>query len=82
MEDPYTKLMRLQEQAKKTQEATELAQKRRRDMEEANNKLLAEKNALLNSLSGEQNALQDYQAKCAQLTAQKEELDNQLRVCI
>lgn len=71
---------KLEEKAQKAQEALEKEEKLRKDLEALNSKLLAEKTALLDSLSGEKGCLQDYQEKCAKLTAQKNDLDNQLRV--
>jgi DNA repair exonuclease SbcCD ATPase subunit len=73
-------LQKLEEKAQKAQEAFEKEEKARKELEALNSKLLAEKTALLDSLSGEKGALQDYQEKCAKLTAQKNDLDNQLRV--
>lgn len=73
-------LQKLEEKAQKAQEALEKEEKARKELEALNSKLLAEKTALLDSLSGEKGALQDYQEKCAKLTAQKNDLDNQLRV--
>lgn len=71
---------KLEEKAQKAQEALEKEEKARKELEALNSKLLAEKTALLDSLSGEKGALQDYQEKSAKLTAQKNDLDNQLRV--
>ena len=71
---------KLEEKAQKAQEAFEKEEKARKELEALNSKLLAEKTALLDSLSGEKGALQDYQEKAAKLTAQKNDLDNQLRV--
>jgi len=78
-DDPVT-FQKLEEKAQKAQEAFEKEEKLRKDLEALNSKLLAEKTALLDSLSGEKGALQDYQEKTAKLTAQKNDLDNQLRV--
>lgn len=75
-------LQKLEEKATKAQEALEKEEKARKELEALNSKLLAEKTALLDSLSGEKGALQDYQEKCAKLTAQKNDLDNQLRVSL
>lgn len=77
--EPIT-FQKLEEKAQKAQEALEKEEKARKELEALNSKLLAEKTALLDSLSGEKGALQDYQEKCAKLTAQKNDLDNQLRV--
>lgn len=71
---------KLEEKATKAQEAFEKEEKLRKELEALNSKLLAEKTALLDSLSGEKGALQDFQEKTAKLTAQKNDLDNQLRV--
>lgn len=79
--EPLT-LQKLEEKAQKAQEAFEKEEKLRKELEALNSKMLAEKTALLDSLSGEKGALQDYQEKCAKLTAQKNDLDNQLRVSI
>lgn len=78
-DEPIT-FQKLEEKAQKAQEALEKEEKLRKDLEALNSKLLAEKTALLDSLSGEKGALQDYQEKAAKLTAQKNDLDNQLRV--
>ena len=78
-DEPLT-FQKLEEKAAKAQEALEKEEKLRKDLEALNSKLLAEKTALLDSLSGEKGALQDYQEKSAKLTAQKNDLDNQLRV--
>lgn len=80
-DEPIT-FQKLEEKAAKAQEALEKEEKLRKDLEALNSKLLAEKTALLDSLSGEKGALQDYQEKAAKLTAQKNDLDNQLRVSI
>lgn len=80
-DEPLT-LQKLEEKAQKAQEAFEKEEKLRKELEALNSKMLAEKTALLDSLSGEKGALQDYQEKCAKLTAQKNDLDNQLRVSI
>jgi DNA repair exonuclease SbcCD ATPase subunit len=79
IEEPLT-FQKLEEKAQKAQEALEKEEKLRKDLEALNSKLLAEKTALLDSLSGEKGALQEYQEKTAKLTAQKNDLDNQLRV--
>jgi hypothetical protein len=79
IDEPIT-FQKLEEKAAKAQEALEKEEKLRKDLEALNSKLLAEKTALLDSLSGEKGALQDYQEKAAKLTAQKNDLDNQLRV--
>lgn len=80
-DEPIT-FQKLEEKAAKAQEALEKEEKLRKELEALNSKLLAEKTALLDSLSGEKGALQDYQEKSAKLTAQKNDLDNQLRVSI
>jgi hypothetical protein len=79
--DPLA-FQKLEEKAAKAQEAFEKEEKLRKECEALNSKLLAEKTALLDSLSGEKGALQDFQEKTAKLTAQKNDLDNQLRVSI
>lgn len=79
IDEPMT-FQKLEEKATKAQEALEKEEKLRKELEALNSKLLAEKTALLDSLSGEKGALQDYQEKAAKLTAQKNDLDNQLRV--
>lgn len=71
---------KLEEKATKAQEAFEREEKARKELEGLNSKLLAEKTALLESLSGEKGAISDYQEKVAKITAQKNDLDNQLRV--
>ncbi|XP_052864972.1 myosin heavy chain, muscle isoform X8 [Anopheles cruzii] len=72
-------IAKLEEKATKAQEAFEKEEKMRKELEALNSKLLAEKTALLDSLSGEKGALQEYQEKSAKLTAQKNDLENQLR---
>uniref|UniRef100_A0A336MJ45 CSON000536 protein n=1 Tax=Culicoides sonorensis TaxID=179676 RepID=A0A336MJ45_CULSO len=72
-------IAKLEEKASKAQEAFEKEEKMRKELEALNSKLLAEKTALLDSLSGEKGALQEYQEKSAKLTAQKNDLENQLR---
>uniref|UniRef100_A0AAG5DQM6 Myosin heavy chain n=1 Tax=Anopheles atroparvus TaxID=41427 RepID=A0AAG5DQM6_ANOAO len=72
-------IAKLEEKAQKAQEAFEKEEKMRKELEALNSKLLAEKTALLDSLSGEKGALQEYQEKSAKLTAQKNDLENQLR---
>jgi hypothetical protein len=79
---PNLQLQKLEEKASKAQDAFEKEEKMRKELEALNSKLLAEKTALLDSLSGEKGALQDYQEKAAKLTAQKNDIDNQLRVSI
>lgn len=71
---------KLEEKATKAQEAFEREEKARKELEGLNSKLLAEKTALLESLSGEKGAISDYQEKVAKIQAQKNDLDNQLRV--
>lgn len=73
-------LQKLEEKAKKAEEAFAKEEKMRKELEALNSKLLAEKTALLDSLSGEKGQLSEFQEKCAKLTAQKNDLDNQLRV--
>lgn len=75
-------LQKLEEKARKAEEALEAEQKVRKELEGLNSKLLAEKTALLDSLAGEKGSLQEYQEKAAKLQAQKNDLDNQLRVSI
>ncbi|XP_065091225.1 myosin heavy chain, muscle-like [Ochlerotatus camptorhynchus] len=72
-------IAKLEEKATKATEALEREEKMRKELESMNSKLLAEKTALLDSLSGEKGALQEYQEKAAKLTAQKNDLENQLR---
>ncbi|XP_062546189.1 myosin heavy chain, muscle-like isoform X5 [Armigeres subalbatus] len=72
-------IAKLEEKAQKAQEAFEKEEKARKELEALNSKLLAEKTALLDSLSGEKGALQDFQEKAAKLNAQKNDLENQLR---
>lgn len=73
-------LQRLEEKAKKAEEAHAAEVKVRKELEALNAKLLAEKTALLDSLSGEKGQLQDFQERCAKMQAQKNDLENQLRV--
>lgn len=71
---------KLEEKARKAEEALAVEEKLRKELEGLNSKLLAEKTALLDSLAGEKGSLQEYQEKSAKLQAQKNDLDNQLRV--
>lgn len=73
-------LQKLEEKAKKAEDALAAESVVRKELEGLNAKLLAEKTALLESLSGEKGALQEFQEKTAKLNAQKNDLDNQLRV--
>jgi len=75
-------LQRLEEKAKKAEELHAAEVKVRKELEVLNAKLLAEKTALLDSLSGEKGQLQDFQERNAKMTAQKNDLENQLRVSI
>lgn len=72
-------IARLEEKAKKAEDAHAAEVKVRKELEALNAKLLAEKTALLESLSGEKGQLQDYQERNAKLQAQKNDLENQLR---
>lgn len=72
-------IAKLEEKAKKAEEALEAEVKVRKELEGLNSKLLAEKTALLDSLAGEKGSLQEYQERSAKLQAQKNDLDNQLR---
>ena len=82
LKKPDNKLQQLEQKAAAAQENFEKEEKLRKELEALNSKLFAEKQALLDSLSGEKGALQDYQEKAAKLTAQKNDLENQLRVSI
>lgn len=73
---------RLEEKAQKAEAAHAAEVKVRKELEALNAKLLAEKTALLDSLSGEKGQLQDFQERCAKMQAQKNDLENQLRVSI
>ncbi|XP_067622952.1 myosin heavy chain, muscle isoform X45 [Eurosta solidaginis] len=72
-------IARLEEKAKKAEELHAAEVKVRKELEALNAKLLAEKTALLDSLSGEKGQLQDFQERNSKLTAQKNDLENQLR---
>ncbi|XP_005176298.1 myosin heavy chain, muscle isoform X18 [Musca domestica] len=72
-------IARLEEKAKKAEDAHAAEVKVRKELEALNAKLLAEKTALLESLSGEKGQLQDFQERCSKLQAQKNDLENQLR---
>uniref|UniRef100_A0A1Q3G4N6 Putative myosin class i heavy chain n=1 Tax=Culex tarsalis TaxID=7177 RepID=A0A1Q3G4N6_CULTA len=72
-------IAKLEETAKKAQDDLEKETKLRQELEALNSKLLAEKTALLDSLSGEKGALQEFQEKTAKLQAQKADVENQLR---
>ncbi|XP_031624288.1 myosin heavy chain, muscle isoform X20 [Contarinia nasturtii] len=72
-------IAKLEEKARKAEEAFAAEEKLRKELEGLNSKLLAEKTALLDSLAGEKGSLQEYQEKSAKLQAQKNDLDNQLR---
>lgn len=73
-------LQKLEEKAAKAQEAFEREEKLRKELEVLNSKLLQEKTDLLASLEGEKGSLSEFQEKSAKLTAQKNDLDSQLRV--
>lgn len=75
-------LQRLEEKAKAAEEKYLVELNARKDLELLNAKLLTEKQALLSSLAGEKGSLQEYQERCSKLTAQKNDLDNQLRVSL
>lgn len=77
-----SELQKLEEKARKAEESLAAEEKLRKELEGLNSKLLAEKTALLDSLAGEKGSLQEYQEKAAKLQAQKNDLDNQLRVSI
>lgn len=77
-----SELQKLEEKARKAEEALAVEEKLRKELEGLNSKLLAEKTALLDSLAGEKGSLQEYQERSAKLQAQKNDLDNQLRVSI
>lgn len=77
-----SELQRLEEKAKKAEDAHAAEVKVRKELEALNAKLLAEKTALLDSLSGEKGQLSDFQERCSKLQAQKNDLENQLRVSI
>lgn len=81
-ESVNVQLQKLEEKAKKAEEALAAEEKLRKELEALNSKLLAEKTSLLDSLSSEKGALSEYQEKSAKLQAQKNDLDNQLRVSI
>lgn len=72
-------IARLEEKAKKAEDAHAAEVKVRKELEALNAKLLAEKTALLDSLSGEKGQLSDFQERCSKLQAQKSDLENQLR---
>ncbi|KAL7741075.1 hypothetical protein ACLKA6_018112 [Drosophila palustris] len=72
-------IARLEEKAKKAEELHAAEVKVRKELEVLNAKLLAEKTALLDSLSGEKGQLQDFQERNAKLQAQKNDCENQLR---
>lgn len=78
----HAMLQKLEEKARKAEEALAAEEKLRKELEGLNSKLLAEKTALLDSLAGEKGSLSEYQEKAAKLQAQKNDLDNQLRVSI
>lgn len=73
-------IQRLEEKAKVAEEKWLAEVDARKDLEALNAKLQAEKQALLDSLAGEKGSLQEYQERCSRLQAQKNDLDNQLRV--
>lgn len=70
----------MEEKAKEAEEKylNELAAREELEVQLA--KLQQEKQALLDSLAGEKGSLTEYQERCARLSAQKNDLDNQLRV--
>lgn len=72
----FEKLRMLKEKARRAEEAMEAEKRARQQLEEANAKVMTEKSELM----AEKAVLDEFQNKAAQLTAQKDALDNQLRV--
>ncbi|XP_037074828.1 myosin heavy chain, muscle-like [Pollicipes pollicipes] len=71
-------LKRLKEEAEAAEAALELELKQRKESEEANIKLLKEKNELLSRLESERGEMGDELAKQQKLAAQKADLESQL----
>lgn len=65
---------------KPDQEAFEKEEKLRKELEEQNTKLAAERNALQRQLDGEKGSLSEYMEKSLKLAAQKADLESQLQV--
>ncbi|XP_076163071.1 myosin heavy chain isoform X18 [Ptiloglossa arizonensis] len=72
-------LAALEEKARKAQEAFEKEEKLRKELEEQNTKLAAERNALQRQLDGEKGSLSEYMEKSLKLAAQKADLESQLQ---
>ena len=71
----------LEEKAAKAQEAFEREEKLRKELESANAALQEEKNNLLATLESTKGNVSDFLDKQAKLTAQKNDLEGQLKVC-
>ncbi|XP_043518705.1 myosin heavy chain, muscle isoform X5 [Frieseomelitta varia] len=72
-------LAALEEKARKAQEAFEREEKLRKELEEQNTKLSAERNALQRQLDGEKGSLSEYMEKSLKLAAQKADIESQLQ---
>ncbi|XP_045477198.1 myosin heavy chain, muscle isoform X17 [Harmonia axyridis] len=72
-------IAKLEEKAKKAEEAYERESKAKKELEGLYSKLLAEKTELLNSLEGEKGSLSETQERANKLQAQKNDLESQLQ---
>ncbi|XP_076671832.1 myosin heavy chain isoform X29 [Andrena cerasifolii] len=72
-------LAALEEKARVAQENFEREEKLRKELEEQNTKLLAERNAMQRQLDGDKGSLSEYMEKSLKLAAQKADLESQLQ---
>lgn len=80
LSDRNDSLQKLEEKAKKAEEAYEREAKAKKELEGLYAKILAEKTELLNSLEGEKGSLSETQERANKLQAQKNDLEAQLQV--
>lgn len=80
--DVESQLQALEEKARVAQENFEREEKLRKELEEQNTKLLAERNAMQRQLEGDKGSLSEYMEKSLKLAAQKADLESQLQVSV
>lgn len=73
-------LQQLEDNAKETMKLAEQEEKKRKILEKEHEKLMKEKQDLLDTINGEKGSLADLQDKTNKLASQKQSLENQLRV--
>lgn len=73
-------LAKLEDDAKQTMKLAEQEEKKRKELEIEHDKLMKEKQDLLDTINGEKGSLADLQDKTNKLASQKQSLENQLRV--